>query len=195
LANLQANPARLLPQPANQDSAAFKAAEFEAMVTDIAFPVREAGLDMDQSVQRMRAGLQAQIEPTNRSLCMSFCPFESMKAMLAGEAEQAVGRARAQSLEQLGTMHRKIHRQLEKTLHEGERTLVRQHRTQRRRLIEAATDRQRSEHRQHEQQARTGATMLAASAGAQAAALSSIHERIAAQTDRGEAALARAATE
>jgi hypothetical protein len=195
LATLQAHADPLLPQPDNEHTAFMKAAEYEAMVRDIAFPVREAGLEMDESVERMRTGLQAQVDPTNRSLCMSFCPFENMKTMLANEGEQAIGRARAQSLEQLGIMHRKIRRQLEKSLHEGDRTLVTEHRTQRRRLIEAAGDRQRTEQAQHQQQARTGSSMLAASAGAQGVALASIHDRIAARADRGEAALATAASE
>lgn len=195
LTNLASHATTLLPQPENQDGARMKAAEFEAMIRDIAFPVREAGLEMDESVERMRTGLQAQVDPTARSICMSFCPFEGMKTMLANEGEQAVGRARAQSIEQLEINHRRVRRQLERSLQDGERTIILQHRTQRRRLVDAASDRQRVEQGQHQQQARTAAAMYAAAAGAQPAALKAIHDRIAGTAARGEAVLANATTE
>ena len=72
LARLKANANAQLPQPDNSDTEKMKAAEFEAMVRDIRFPVHEADLEMLQSIDRLRTGLQAQVEPTNRSICMSF---------------------------------------------------------------------------------------------------------------------------
>lgn len=195
LQNLRSNAATLLPQPDNEDGRAMKAAEFEALLRDIAFPIEEANLELDETVGHMTQGIARQVEPTNRSICMSFCPFEKMKATLAGEAELAVGRAKRKSIRELRKMHRQLRRQLEKTFHEGERNLINQHRAQRLRLVQSATDRQRHEHPQHQQQANTASVMLGATAGAQGAALSSIHDRIAAQAVRGEAALAKAATE
>ncbi len=170
-------------------------AQLEAMVRDIRFPVNEARLTMNEAVGGMTTAIRAQIEPTSRSICLAFCPFETMKTTLTTDGVAAVGRARAQSLEQLAKQHRRLRRQLAKAQHEGERSLIRQHAGQRQRLLGAAADRQRMEPEQQRQQGKTAAAMMAAAAGAQNVALGSIYDRIVQRADRGEAPLARAASE
>ena len=176
---LASSPADKLKGTGTAEGKAMAAAQEEAIIRDIKFPVAEAKLRLSKSTSEMTKSLAKQTAPLDASLCPSFCPFDGFKAVLRGEAVTAVWSAHGSSLKKLNESADATVTSLAKSYSQSEAGLIEQHNQLRAQLIDGARQRDKAERDQAKQQAaRTGGS-LAALAGAQSRAVIGIDETIA----------------
>jgi uncharacterized protein YukE len=179
LNELTSNPADKLKGTGTAKGKAMAAAQEEAIIRDIKFPVAEAKLRLGKSTKAMTDSVSKQSGPLDAALCPSFCPFEGFKAVLRGEAVKAVWSAHGSSLKKLRDSADSTITSLAKSYSQAETGLIEQHNQLRARLIDGARQRDKAERDQARQQAARGGGSLAALAGAQSRAVIGIDETIA----------------
>ena len=178
LDELAAKPADKLKGTGKAKGKAMRAAQEEAMIRDIGFPVAEAKLRLDKSTKAITESVGKQSGPLDAALCPSFCPFEGFKTVLRGEAVKAVWSAHDTSLGRLKNIVETTRTGLDQSYAQAEAGLIEQHNQMRTRLIEAARQRDRAERDQARSQALRSGGGLAALAGAQSRAVTGIDETI-----------------
>jgi hypothetical protein len=179
LNELTSNPADKLKGTGTAKGKAMAAAQEEAIIRDIKFPVAEAKVRLGKTTKGMTDGVSKQSGPLDAALCPSFCPFEGFKAVLRGEAVKAVWSAHGSSTKKLRESADSTITSLAKSYSQAETGLIEQHNQLRARLIDGARQRDKAERDQANQQAARGGGSLAALAGAQSRAVIGIDETIA----------------